>query len=159
MARRPKGSYSRSTPDWFSGSMAWIGMASGSTGGTYPGAGLYNDSTLGLNLHVVGLEVGAGAGTTSINVVFTQGPPGYNVGTPGQPVLLNKPAPPGAAIYTNGSALFAGPHAVFWYGADPVVLMPGWPLWIVPPGYTMWLQSNAQNVYLGATAWYLPIGD
>jgi len=160
VARSPKGSYFRSTPDWFWRSMATVGFASGSTGGTYPQAGLYNNATDGQLLHVMGLSMHCSGAGEGIDVSFAQGVPAFSAGRPGTAVKLDEIAPPGLSYFTNGVGAVPG-YIIGYLGAANAgtFATPGWPLWIIPPGYTLWFNGDQTNTFFFATLWYLHLKE
>lgn len=72
--RKPLGTYTRSTPDWFyTDTAAGFGFCGNPGPGSEPAVGLYNNATDGRTLFVFGIG-GNGAGNEVLNVSFFNGP-------------------------------------------------------------------------------------
>ncbi len=138
-------------------------MGAGSTSGTFPQAGLYNDATDGSYLHVIGLALWEGfQNTLGSNIVACQqqGTVTGSLTQQGNYVRLNLGAAFGQGRYINSVAGNPpNPIAGFGGGNSGLLATPGWPLFILPPGYTVWFVGQIANTYLGLTAWYLVMAD
>lgn len=167
MARAPKGSYVRATPDWFTDAMAFAGayqQASDTSHNAY--VGLYNDAVDGSSLHVMALGVEVEPTTNHtlgfIEQTLTSGfiGPYSALYAHGRAVRLNRPAPYGQSRAANTPGGNTEEQIILLGGAySGLLVAPGWPLWILPPTYALWLQANLGGGSIYATFWYLVIHD
>ena len=158
--RRPKGSYTRPTPDFFSDRAATVGgvyVAAAPNGVVFD---LYNNATDGSALHVwkfwVGNEAGEAYGVTRIHghganflqnsvPVFTDGPqlPGQLYQDTIAPLFTGIPAPPG---FVQSDA-FIGDNVA---GTVDIYGSPG-PLCVLAPGYSLRVYGITGTGYINPT--------
>lgn len=154
MARTPKGSYFRNTPDWFFNNAASVGANNPGAPGTNAVCDLFNNATDGSLLYIYAIE-SFNQGTESIRVQQFHGHTG---GTSDGPAYSINPlvGTPFGHLYIDQIAGISNPVTdpyIFSVNAlaDEFV-QPDGPAMIVPPGYSCRLYNNA--VAFGFTCWF-----
>jgi hypothetical protein len=170
MPRKPKGSYTRHTTDWFLDRCAIGGVFYNSTVGKMPAIDLFNNAQDGSNLHIYRLWVGNDAGF--FYLVTRQS--GSLNGTPVAPfpVIASGAALPGIISYAdvpNFPSPIPAPYGVGAYIAanneagslDPFEA--GGPICVLIPGTSLRVTWGSQAVgsgaALGVTFYYAALAD
>ena len=166
MARRPKGSYVRNTPDWYFNNACSVGTNNPGAPGLHAVCDLFNNAQDGSNFYVYGLMT-FNLGTASIRVQQIQG---HAPGT-GGPGAGNGPAyavnasggqPPGLLyidFIAGATQPITDPYIFSTLSNIDEYILPTGPLMIIPPGYSLRLLNNA--VAFGFQCWiyYVTLRD
>jgi len=166
--RKPRGAYTRTTPDWFSDvtcSGGWFDSDSSGIG-HYKWIGLYNDDNAGRILYVYAISA-SWDGANSIAMVSIAGASGSEVnhGVNIQPAVGFMPGSvrffqTGPPAMTTPIAPPAGTVGVIGNGFVVSNIQPGFPIAKIPTGYSLMLTGDFNTLSAGAGFWYTPLkGD
>lgn len=170
MIRQPKGSYTRSTPDWFAKDFAWCPLHAAGDATHFGVGAFYNDTTSGNSLHIYGINFAFGpapVGTTSVmpgflNLVFQVGVPQtislFNFYAQGSSVYLNQGAQDGQTYNSSLISVLVNINGIICPPTGMIGSYDG-PLYVLQPGNTIYFFTPQFNWFLAGTIWYLPIGD
>lgn len=160
MARTPKGTYARNTPDWFVDRLCFgSGQVNGGGGGAGLSIQLFNNTDIGEYLFLYGLWVN----DFNNEQLFAQ----VNAGPIGSPfqncysVVGGRPTPAGV-VYTGatpaGADLIHQP--LTWQGNQPSApILPSFPLAVIPPGYGFLIYNGFSSAAIIASFWYVRLLD
>lgn len=160
MARKPKGSYTRSTPDWFFRQLNWSsGQVNGGGGGAGLSIQLFNNTAISEYYYLHGLKVDS-ANFQQLYGQVSAGPFG-TFWQNAYPVVGDQPQPSGQ-VYTGGTP--AGSTLIniplTWQGDQPTdPWWPDWPIAIIPPGYGFLLFNGFAAGAIIATFWWVALTD
>lgn len=141
-SRYPKGTYTRPSAEWYAHQRGRCALAENfDTSGFYEIFGLFNNSSPGVYLHILGVVISAGS--EGIPVFYSQiytGQPPTAGGT--SPALISSTAP----LYSNDPM----PPGIGVWGVDPNPIIPNAPFFIAganpavfyPPGEVAVLAPN-----------------
>ena len=164
--RKPKGTYVRSTPDWFVGSLAIAGINTGTLLTNYSAAALYNNDSLSRYFYVYRMLVTAFTSGYLYAQVFNR-----NIGVnpiPAQPLDPTKANPPGVATAIFAAldpALTTAPFQIEFDGvlntmaASVLQIADNFPIFIVPPGWELEVWAGAAQITMNAVWWYTYTAD
>ena len=157
--RKPHGQYVRATADWFSDRRMALAGNQVAVAGQSSTVSLYNDSTDGSTLHVVGLLGVSTTANNGINVLLTKG----TVGTPNgaDPVPLGPfPVMLAGHVYTGATLTPPGDPAI-WALAF-LQTQDAWPyefaICILPPGWSLVGKSSIINATISMYFQWLVMG-
>jgi hypothetical protein len=161
MARKPKGSYVRTTPDWYFNHAASVGANNPGSPGTHAVVDLFNDAQDGSLLYIYELMT-FNLGTESIRVQQFNGHTAGASSGPTYPVNPNVGKLPGF-VYIDQIAGATQPNT------DPYIfgtlsnqdeyINPHGPIMIVPPGYSCRLLNNAVQFGFQFWIYYVALRD
>lgn len=154
MARRPKGSYFRNTPDWFFNLAASVGANNPGSAGTNAVCDLFNDASDGSLLYIYAIE-SFNLGTQSIRVQQFSGHVTGGTSGPSYAVNPNVGKLPGTLYIAQIAGISqpnTDPYIFSVNSTSDEYINPGGPVMIVPPGYSCRLYNNA--VAFGFTCWF-----
>ncbi len=153
MARRPKGSYFRNTPDWFFNRAASVGANNPGQVGLFSVTDLFNDATDGSLLYVYEVYL-QNSGAFSCRIQQVQGNCGGVTG-PGYPVNFAIGSLPGS-LFIGQLASIARPNTDPYISSvnTPAIdfIKPPGPVAIVPPGYSLRVANNQPQ--FGFIVWF-----
>lgn len=171
--RRPKGSYTRPTPDYFTDRAATVGGVFSSTAGHGAVLDLFNNATEGSNLHVYNVWVGNDAG--QLYGMTTINGHGANFLSNGVTVIVPGPTPWGQLYYDTIGPIWSGTFFPVGgnfsdrlYGNDVAGVVDQWnvpgPLCVLYPGYSLRVYEVAGSGETGTNPfavsfYYLQIPD
>ena len=160
MARQPKGSYVRNTPDWFVNRLCFgSGQVNGGSGGAGLSIQLYNDTNVGEYLYLYGLWVND-SNSEQLFAQVSQGQVGtafqkcYSVvGGRATPAgLINTGATPAGADLIN--------QPLTWQGNQPTApILSQFPLAVIPPTYGFTIYNGFSAAAIIASFWYVSLMD
>jgi len=164
MARKPKGSYTRSTPDWFLYDLCMGGWYDNVPANpTYAGISLFNEGQTS-DLHVYSLNyMNSGSDVMAVTVQKSVLGSRVNGCFPVNP----NGRTPAAGIYLDHYGAAAPPFVTQNVPANTQVVLgtaglPAWgtpnhPLFIIPPGWSVRLTADAQANIWGVGFWFVVI--
>lgn len=156
--RRPKGSYTRPTPDFFVDQLAYSsGQVNGGGGGAGVSVSLFNNDPQSRHFHLYGLWPNDSNFQQLYAAVYA-GPFGTEYDH-AYPVITDNPQPPGL-IYTGGTP--AGLNLVnqplTWQGDQPTApILSQWPISVIPPGYSFIVYNGFASAALIVSFWWIPL--
>lgn len=160
MARKPKGTYSRTTGDWFSNDLCWAYASTGSSGVGITSA-LFNNDTVGRLLYVLTWQVYFGTNEQCYARMY-QG----HVGTAYDSARRVRPAlgkPPGMPYFGQNVNLGPGDDTMSVYliskQVDAFTFQPQHPICVIPPGYSFVTYVVAPTDGLACTWWYVVLTE
>ena len=135
--RKPKGVYTRSTPDWYYDQLAVVSTDAATGGGLDAIRALYNNDTAGRYIHVVGLILTANTADIAIRTGAMQGQFG-NPFLSAVPVKTAQPGGPGVITAPTSNLAIAGTGLQLENLAQGIAvsLFPGFPLAVLAPGWS-----------------------
>jgi hypothetical protein len=161
MARKPKGSYFRNSPDWFASRTASAGTNNPSQTGDFAITGLYNNATDGSCLWVWWVSIQNG-GAFSIRLYMFNGHTSTFQDGPGQPLNPTSPIIPGH-VYVGFESSHAVPVTNNYITSinQPVIdfINPPGPVCIIPPGWSLRLASNQTDFGFVANFYWTALPD
>jgi hypothetical protein len=166
--RRPKGSYTRPTPDFFTRQMAIVGGGFTLSSANDVVFTLFNNATTGEYFHVFKIWVfNDGEGS---NAMSTQSGHGATFVSNAFPVVFDSPAPFGQLYQDQAAQVVpaltiyptAVPYGSYFVGGDEAAaqhpLGAQGPIAVIPPGYSLSIRSlnsiGNTNNSLGVTFYY-----
>ena len=156
--RRPKGSYQRNTPDWFTDALAYSsGQVNGGGGGAGLSVSLFNNHPQSYHFHLYGLWVN----DSNNEQLFAAVLPGtygtqYDVA---YPVTTDQAQPPGQ-IFTGATpaGLTLVNQPLTWQGNQPTppILAP-WPIAVIPVNYSFVVYNGFSSAAIIASFWWVAL--
>ena len=162
MRRKPKGSYVRTTPDWFSDHLCMGGWYDNvAANPTYAGISLFNEGQQG-DLHVYTINyMNSGSDMMAVTIQNTALGSRVNDCFPVNPNGQR----PAAGIFLDHYGAAAPPFVIQNPPANTQVVLgtaglpafgtPTHPLFIVPPGWSVRLTADAQANIWGVGFWFV----
>jgi hypothetical protein len=157
--RKPKGSYFRSTPDWFEGNAAWCGGPAVGSGGNPPLCALFNNDTGGSIFRVYSY-VCDHSPTTAVYVELRQGKRA-GVFSTAQAIRPDQAAPPGQFLAGAVAAPISFITALYQHNIGSPFSWQSYhgPLWEIPSGWSLEFYTLGANDVLSVTWWYVWLPD
>jgi hypothetical protein len=149
-----KGTWTHSTPDWFTDQLAFgSGQNNGAAGSV--SIQLFNNSEPAVYFYLYGLQVDYGV-SGQLYAQINEGPQGTFFNNC-FPVIADRGQPPGA-VYSgaspSGASLIAIPWT--WQGDQPTApYFSPFPMAVIPPGYGFLIYNGFGSAALIATFWYV----
>jgi hypothetical protein len=154
--RKPKGAYSRNTPDFFSDQLYSVGIYLPLTAGANLMApSLFNNDNQGRLLYVFGVSM-FNSDNGAYGVYQYKGSFG-TFQTQGYSVNANVGAGPGQGFIATNGPIVGTRVAVLCHGDGGGSWFSTFPIQIVAPGYSMIIGPVvATDLLIGAGIWYMP---